>query len=292
MNKLALITGSTRGVGLSIAKMFLKNHYDIILTGTNLIQTETMAHELSKNTTHKIIPLQLDWTDPQSTRSFLEMIPKFRFQAVVNNAGMLSVQSFDSISVSRYEKMRRVNFEGPIQLTQTVLPFLCPNAHLFYVCPPFTDQYRKAFSLLPYLTTKLSQTLFMEMIANHTLHTQLRVCGIWTAFGLDTDALRFRKIGTEDHYMKPEIISDMIQLLLHEKRSLYHGKVMIDQTYLPNKKIALLDYAIGQKTPKTLEELFLKSMKQDGMNYSDVHDTITIQNSSMKEYSRWKRKNH
>ena len=233
MNKLALITGSTRGVGLSIAKMFLKNHYDIIMTGTNLPRTETIAHELSKTTTQKIIPLQLDWTDPQSTNSFLEMLPQFRFQAVVHNAGMLSVQSFDSISASRYDKMRKVNYEGPIRLTQTLWPFLNPRAHLFYVCPPLRDQYRKASSLLPYLTTKLSQTLLMEMIANHTLHTHIQVCGVWTAFGLDTDALRFRKIGNPDDYMKPEIMSDMIQLLLQEKRYVYHGKVIVDQTYFP-----------------------------------------------------------
>lgn len=256
MNRLALITGSTRGVGLSIATMFLKNHYDIIMTGTNLAHTESVAHELSKKTTQKIIPLQLDWTDAQSAKSFLECLPQFRFRAVVHNAGMLSVQSFDSISVSRYEKMRKVNFEGPVRLTQTLLPCLYPQAHLFYVCPPLTDSYRKALSLLPYLTTKLNQTLLMEMIANHTLHTSIRVCGIWTAFGLDTDTLRFRKIGNENEYMKPEILSDMIQLLLHDKRYVYHGKVMVDQTYLPSKKISLLKYTMGKKIPKTLEELF------------------------------------
>ena len=45
--KTALITGSTRGVGKEIAKMFLKNDYNVVVTGRNIDDAKKVADELN-----------------------------------------------------------------------------------------------------------------------------------------------------------------------------------------------------------------------------------------------------
>ena len=45
-NKIALITGSTRGIGKSIAKLFAKNNATVIICGRNIESSKKTIEEL------------------------------------------------------------------------------------------------------------------------------------------------------------------------------------------------------------------------------------------------------
>ena len=47
--KTAIITGSTRGVGKELAKMFLRNDYNVVVTGRNINDAIKVADELNSN---------------------------------------------------------------------------------------------------------------------------------------------------------------------------------------------------------------------------------------------------
>ena len=47
MNKIALITGATSGIGEACARAFAKNGYDLILTGRNQVRLNQLTAELA-----------------------------------------------------------------------------------------------------------------------------------------------------------------------------------------------------------------------------------------------------
>lgn len=59
---------------------------------------------------------------------------------------------------------------------------------LIYFSPPLMIDNKTSCS--PYMSTKLGQTLFMQMLANNI---NIQTCSVWTRYGLYTDALRHKK---------------------------------------------------------------------------------------------------
>lgn len=252
LRKTALITGGTRGTGLSIAKMFNLNNYNVIITGTSFEKTKIVANEIGSN----VIPLQLDLTRQESIENFGKEIGSYKVDTFINNAGMLSRDPLEKIEISRYNKMLMVNQFGPSMISKYVLQNMNNKGNLIYFCPPLLIDHKTSF-LTPYMSTKLGQTLFMQMLAHKLSNTEIKVCGVWTKYGLYTDALTHRKIGNRENYMSPEIISKTIELLLKETSTDVSGKVFVDHNYLLSKNIDIKQFALGNKT-LTLDQLFGK----------------------------------
>lgn len=250
LRKTVLITGGTRGTGLSIAKMFNLNNYNVIITGTSLEKTKVVANEIGSN----VIPLQLDLTNGESIENFGKNIKTHKIDTFINNAGMLSRDQLENIKLSRYNRMLMVNQFGPSMISQYVLQNMDNNGNLIYFCPPLLIDHKTSF-LTPYMSTKLGQTLFMQMLANKYSSTNMKICGVWTKYGLYTDALTHRQIGNKENYMSPDIISKTIEQILTEDSKLVSGKVFIDHDYLLSKNIDIKQFALGNKT-LTLEQLF------------------------------------
>ena len=88
--KTALITGSTKGVGKEIAKMFLKNNYNVIITGRNINNALAVADELNSNnlTVAKARGYNLDFTDLHKSFNLLNSLENKSIKPsfLINNA--------------------------------------------------------------------------------------------------------------------------------------------------------------------------------------------------------------
>jgi len=252
LKKTVLITGGTRGTGYAIAKMFNLNGYNVMITGTSLKKTQQIATDIGKN----VIPLELDLTKLDSIENFGKLIKNEKLDVFINNAGMLSRDPLEKIQLSRYNKMLLVNQFGPSMITKYILPNFNPSGNIIYFCPPLLIDYKTSL-LTPYMSTKLGQTLFMQMLANKLKKTDIKVCGVWTNYGLYTDALTYRKIGQKENYMSPNIICKTIEIILDEPEKNISGKVIVDHDYLLSKNINIKQFALGENT-LTLDQLFSK----------------------------------
>lgn len=116
MDRFAIVTGSSSGLGLEITKSLLYSGYTVF--GGSRSGTE-IEHDL-------FYDVELDITSPESVEEFFETVREFTDQIhlVINNAGMCEMSSVSDMSVESFENHLATNTIGPFLLFQGVESFI------------------------------------------------------------------------------------------------------------------------------------------------------------------------
>jgi len=122
--KVALVTGAARGIGLATAKRFLADGWRVALLdidGDNLARTHAA---LAKPDT--TIAITCDVADAAGVTRALETIAqKFgRLDALVNNAGIAIFKPILEVTPEDWSRVLAVNLTGPFLCTQAAAPLL------------------------------------------------------------------------------------------------------------------------------------------------------------------------
>ncbi len=128
MEKNALITGGSRGIGLGIAKSLAREGYQLAINGIrDEKQVEPVIEEL-KNTGIKVIYCRGDIGKPAGRESILHQVKKNfnHLNILVNNAGMAPRERKDILEASEesFEEVMHVNLMGPYFLTQSIVKWM------------------------------------------------------------------------------------------------------------------------------------------------------------------------
>lgn len=263
--KRVLITGGTRGIGFKIAEKLSNSGYKVFITGRDGYQAKSIA-KLLDPTSNKVSGVELDLTSMASIQKMSNFSKEYMIDTLIHNAGMLSRDTLDSVSETRFEKMMMVNTLGPMLLTKYMLPHMLTSTvkqgegSVLFFCPPYAID-KKTSLLTPYMQTKLAQTTFMRSIANMVKDTNIRVAGFWTNYPIYTDALTHRQIGKKENCMDPMIIAEFVKLLLEDDPKKISGQVLIDSNYLPSNGVDPLNFALGNEI-KGLDQLFMENLKK------------------------------
>ncbi len=118
-----LITGGGTGIGLALAKLFLKEENEIIICG----RREEMLLEAKKNNPKLHIKV-CDVANDQDRRSLLRWIKtEFNdFNILVNNAGVQQEIDFTKshVDIEKAVSEIKINFESPVVLSALFIPLL------------------------------------------------------------------------------------------------------------------------------------------------------------------------
>ena len=123
MNKIALITGATSGIGKATAIAFSQKNIDLILCGRN---TEVLAQlEKQLSTKVKITTLNFDVRDKASVFEKIEGLPtSFRnIDILINNAG--NAHGLDPIqdgNIEDWDAMLDINVKGLLYVSKAIIP--------------------------------------------------------------------------------------------------------------------------------------------------------------------------
>src|SRR5688572_6541717 len=118
--KIALVTGSTRGIGYEVARQLDGRGHTAIVTG----RKESSARSAASAIGPRAIPMALDVTDPGSIASVASAV-RDRFgtlDILVNNAAVLLDEGTSILETSPevFEATCRANALGPLLVTQAV----------------------------------------------------------------------------------------------------------------------------------------------------------------------------
>ncbi len=124
MNKIALITGGTRGIGLGIAKKLAKEGYDLALNGVRPeADVEKVMDELRAENV-KVMYAQGNLASAKDRSAILDQVySRFgQINVLVNNAGVAPRTRCEIFEVSEddYDHLMDINQKGTFFLTQAV----------------------------------------------------------------------------------------------------------------------------------------------------------------------------
>lgn len=126
--KTVLVTGSSRGIGLAIAKAFDAAGANLILHARSEIQAETLAEFQ-----HDVQVLQFDIADATATEASLKALYKQEnFQGIdilVNNAGITKDQLAMGLTSEDFAQVVNVNLNGTFNVTQPVFKKMIRQKH-------------------------------------------------------------------------------------------------------------------------------------------------------------------
>lgn len=126
VNKVALVTGSSRGIGRAIAIELAKNGIDIIVNNDNDIQEGTEIVNEIKKMGRRAIYIQCDVSDSNQVENMVETIIKefSRIDILINNAGIVIDKRLENMDIKQWEKVISVNLTGTFNCTRSVIKYM------------------------------------------------------------------------------------------------------------------------------------------------------------------------
>ncbi|MES2565373.1 MAG: SDR family NAD(P)-dependent oxidoreductase [Bacteroidota bacterium] len=126
----ALITGSTSGIGRSTAIEFAKNGYDVIITGRRQDRLIELKDLITKEYMVKVLELCFDVKDEKQVEKAIHSIPGDfkRIDVLVNNAGLAAgLSGIQDGQLSHWEQMIDTNVKGLLYVSKHVSKILIDN---------------------------------------------------------------------------------------------------------------------------------------------------------------------
>lgn len=126
-NKVALITGGSRGIGEKIAERFAQAGYNLIINYvSNIENVEELEAKIKGNANIEILFIQSDVTSFESCENMVnEAIKKFgHIDVLINNAGITKDTLLMRMKEEDFDKVINVNLKGTYNVTKNVIPYM------------------------------------------------------------------------------------------------------------------------------------------------------------------------
>ena len=131
-NKIALITGGSRGLGKEMALRLAQNNCNVVVTYvSNKEAADQVVHEI-ESTGKQAAALRFDANNISSIRDFINDFEKTigdkwnvsTFDFLINNAGIGATIPFERATEEDFDRFMNIHFKSVYFLTQQLLPMM------------------------------------------------------------------------------------------------------------------------------------------------------------------------
>jgi|SRR5690554_815963 len=175
--KVCLVTGTSKGIGKSIAEAFAKEGAVVYANARTPKCLDDWAFELSNKNQGKVIPLYFDITDLKAARDAVMKIrsDEGRIDVLVNNAGMVTYEMIPMVQMETFKEMFEVNVVGAFNLLQIVSRLMTrqKSGSIINMASIVAD--RGAKGQVSYATTKGAIIALTKSAAKELAPNQIRV---------------------------------------------------------------------------------------------------------------------
>ena len=126
--KNVVITGSSRGIGFELTKLFSDKGFKVFALSRNI-------SKISNLKLPNVVPYYLDISSEKSISKVVKLISKELKQVdvLINNAGNLINKPFSQTSFHDFESIYKVNVFGLAELVRQFIPYFCKSSHVINI---------------------------------------------------------------------------------------------------------------------------------------------------------------
>ena len=181
MNKTALITGATSGIGAACARKFAGAGYRVIITARRAEQLAVMAGDLQREFGVEALPLCFDVRDLDAVKRALDSIPAAwrDIDVLINNAGLaLGLEPEYAGDFTDWETMIDTNVKGLLYMTRLVVPGMVERlkGHVINIGSVAGDAAYAGGAV--YCATKAAVKVLSDGLRIDLAHTPVRVTNL------------------------------------------------------------------------------------------------------------------
>ena len=124
-NQVAIVTGSTMGIGLTMAKELAKEGCNIVINSRTKKDVEKISKEIQEMGV-ETLGITTDVSNPFHVRNLVKEVMKNfgRIDILINNAGVIVYKDFKDSSRSEDDYVVDINLKGTLLCTKEVLPVM------------------------------------------------------------------------------------------------------------------------------------------------------------------------
>src|ERR1700691_2024329 len=163
-DKVALITGASRGIGRSIAETFVREGARVVICGRKQAALDEVAREIGAG----VKPIACHVGRPDDLQRMVEEpVNSFaRIDILVNNAGTNVAQGpCLEVDESKFDKMIEVNLKSAFRLTKLLAPGICARGGGSIINVASVSGLRPQLHGLLYSTTKAALIMMTQVYA-------------------------------------------------------------------------------------------------------------------------------
>ena len=248
--KTLFITGSSRGIGLSIALRFARQGANIAVVAKTtephpkLPGTVYTACEAIENAGgHALaIPTDIRYED-QVQNAVTQTVATFGgIDVCINNASAIFLLGPQVLKMKQYDLMHQINGRGTYLCSSLCFPHLkkAPNPHILNLSPPLNMHPGWFKSHVAYTQSKYLMSMSTLGMSESFRSYGVAVNSLWPMTAIDTAAVRNLLPIGQMNCRTPEIVADAAYYIISQSATKTTGKFFVDEEVL--KKSGVTDF--------------------------------------------------
>jgi 3-oxoacyl-[acyl-carrier protein] reductase len=165
-NKVALVTGASRGIGAAIAKRLAADGARVAITYTKGADAAAEVVKAIEDAGRKAIAIQADAADPKAVQAAVaRTVETFGgLDILVNNAGTAIPKPFEETTLEEMDRVIDINIRGVFIATQAALKHLPKGGRIISIGSAVGERTATP-GLVAYAATKAAVKLFTQGLA-------------------------------------------------------------------------------------------------------------------------------